>query len=76
MSRVKTQTKKAVKTQAKPKTDSKRIVSGITWDWKDTLELSDLKDALKPFHIRVYNDIFCEGSDQYGFILSNHIVDG
>ena len=74
MSKVKIQAK--TKTQAKAKTDSKRIVSGITWDWKDTLELSDLSEALKPFHIRVYNDIFCEGSDQYGFILSNHIVDG
>jgi len=75
MSKVKIQAK-TKSSKPKAKTNSKRIVSGITWDWKDTLELSDLSEALKPFHIRVYNDIFCEGSDQYGFILSNHIVDG
>lgn len=49
---------------------SDKVVSQISWDWKDCPDLEDLQDALEPFGIRVYRDPFTEGSDTYGFILS------
>jgi len=40
-------------------------------DWKRGPELSDLQSALKPFGIFVYEDPSSEGSDWFGYILSN-----
>lgn len=54
---------------AKPEEKStKRIVNLVCWDWKESPELVSM---LKPFGIHVYEDPSCEGSDTYGYILSN-----
>ena len=49
-----------------------RIVAHFAADYKDTEELIDgFKEALARFGIKVYDDPNCEGTDTYGFLLSN-----
>jgi hypothetical protein len=45
--------------------------SRIGWDWKSGPSAEDLQKALKPFGLRVYNDLNCEGSDCFAFIISD-----
>jgi hypothetical protein len=45
--------------------------SGLGHDWKRGPELSDLVGALKPFGVFVYEDPSSEGTDWFGYILSN-----
>jgi len=48
------------------------IVAHFAADYKDTEELIDgFKEALTRFGIKVYDDPNCEGTDTYGFLLSN-----
>lgn len=50
----------------------KRIVVHFAADYKDTEEIIDgFKEALERFGIKVYDDPNCEGTDTYGFLLSN-----
>jgi len=43
----------------------------VTADWKDTEGLIDLfAEAIKMLGGHVYEDPNCEGTDQYGFIIS------
>lgn len=43
----------------------------IGWDWKSGPSAKDLQAALKPFGLHVYADPNCEGSDSFGFIISD-----
>jgi len=52
-------------TKKVPVTDTDLIL-----DWKEQPGLDDLRDALKPLGIFVYEHPFCEGTDSYGFIFS------
>lgn len=45
--------------------------SGLGHDWKRGPEMEDLQRALKPFGIQVYEDPSSEGSDWFGYILSD-----
>lgn len=48
-------------------------VEFVQHDWKEFSEaaLAQWKRAVKAFGIQVYRDPRCQGSDQFGFILSN-----
>lgn len=43
----------------------------MTWDWKSCPHLDDLEEALKPFGLIVTEHPAFEGSDQFGFIISD-----
>lgn len=43
----------------------------ISWDWKSRPELRDLKTALEPLGVRVYEDPMSDGGDWFGFIFSD-----
>lgn len=42
-----------------------------SWDWKAGPSLADLRAALEPLGVFVYEDPSLEGSDSYGYIFSN-----
>jgi hypothetical protein len=43
----------------------------LSWDWKSGPHPDDLVAALKPFGLIVYQDPGLEGSDSFGFIISD-----
>ena len=44
----------------------------VYYDWKDTAEAGEeFRRALRAFGLHVYRAPSCEGSDTYGFIVSN-----
>lgn len=45
--------------------------SEIVLDWNEQIELDFLREALEPFDLTVIDHPACEGSDSYGFIISN-----
>jgi hypothetical protein len=45
--------------------------SSIHWDWKRGPSKENLEKALKPFGLHLYSDPLFEGSDGFGFIISN-----
>jgi hypothetical protein len=45
--------------------------SRISWDWKAGPDFDELNEALEPFGLRAYEDPSTEGSDSFGFIISN-----
>lgn len=46
----------------------------ISWDWKLGPSEEELTEALAPFGLFVYPDPQCEGSDSYGYILSERAL--
>jgi len=46
-------------------------VQTIGWDWKGQPSLEELQSALKPFGLYVYDDPTSEGTDWFGYIISN-----
>ena len=49
-----------------------RIVAQVSADCIDAEEVIEgFKDALEKFGIKVYDDPTCDGTDSYGFLLSN-----
>ncbi len=49
---------------------SKKTITTISWDWKDSPDKKDLQKALKPLGIFVYDNPNFESADAFGFILS------
>jgi len=47
----------------------------LGWDWKSRPELDELQDALKPFGLHVYEDPDSEGSDWFGYVISDKALD-
>lgn len=43
----------------------------LCWDWKDSPGLADLRRALEPLGVRVYEDPRWVGSDQFGYVFSS-----
>lgn len=43
----------------------------ISWDYKSEPTFEELESSLAPFGIYVYEDPLFEGTDTYGYILSN-----
>jgi len=44
--------------------------TSLTWDWKSGPDIKELREALKPHGVLVYDDPSCEGTDSYGVIFS------
>lgn len=63
-------TKKKAKKKS-PKKPKKLVHGEIVLDWREQLGLEDLVAALEPFGLTVTEHPACEGSDSYGFIISN-----
>lgn len=46
-------------------------VKKIGWDWKSSPTKEQLENTLKPFGLYVYDDPTFEGTDWFGYIISN-----
>ncbi len=43
----------------------------MSWDWKSSPSIIQLESALNPLGVHVYSNPHFEGSDAFGFVLSN-----
>lgn len=50
--------------------DTSTRITRLFYDWKDAPTLDDLRDALEPLGVYVYEDPAFAGTDTYGFLFS------
>jgi hypothetical protein len=47
------------------------MATKLIYDWKERPSVEDLRSALEPLGVHVYDDPSMEASDSYGFVFSN-----